>query len=200
MWFSKRSDAIDELWLWFTANRRRLEAEEPDLDAHRLLSEHLKRIDRGLTYEMAPAWEIAISADGCPELMELVEQIVSKAPKMEGWHVVAFRQPSAEPIMISAFDSELTATNVTFSVEDERDGVADLVLYVPGLTEDTYRHLAHCSMLLLESLIGEYDVMTRLGEVDYESADEMPQDARPLTELPMLVSELRFGPTPQSGS
>jgi hypothetical protein len=191
----RRSDAIEELWQWFSANRHRFEVEEPEMDAYKDLTLMLKSVDKGLAYEIAKGnlWELAISADGSPELIPTVEKIVSCAPKVEGWHIVAFRQPSVEPLVIAVYDVELTAENVFFSVESGAKGVVDLVLYLPGIADENFRHLAHCAMLLMESLVGELDVMTRIGEIEYEAADDLPATAFPLSELPRVVAELRFG-------
>ncbi|HSI73369.1 MAG TPA: hypothetical protein VK934_09330 [Fimbriimonas sp.] len=191
----RRTDATEELWQWFSANRHRFEIEEPELEAYRELTLMLKSIDKGLSYEIAKGtlWELAVSADGSPELIPMVERVVSCAPKLDRWHIVAFRQPSAEPLTIAVYETELTAENVYFGIERTEKGVVDVVLYLPGIADESFRHLAHCAMLLMESLIGELDVMTRIGEIEYESADNLPEGALPLTELPRVVAELRFG-------
>jgi hypothetical protein len=186
MWpFSKRNGATTELWQWFSSNCRRFEAEEPDQEAYRQLGSLIKDIDRGLTYEIArgETWELAISADGAPELISTVQDVVSHAPKVNGWSIVAFRQPSMEPPLITAFDQELTSENVFFSIDETRDGVCDLTLYMPGIDDENYRHMAHCAMLLMESMIGELAVMTRIGEIEYESAEDLPKEAKPLSNL-----------------
>ena len=181
--------------------------EEPDQEAYRQLTSLIKGVDRGLTYEMAhgETWEIAISADGMPELIPTVRAVVEQAPAINGWKVLAFRQASTVPPVITVFDQELTPENVFFSVEGAKDGVSDLVLYMPGIQDETtfdmvgmastfglteqgyFRHMAHCAMLLMEALIGEHAVMTRIGEVEYESSEGMPEGARPLAELPSVV-------------
>ncbi len=163
--------------------------DEPDQEAYRQLTAQLKAVDRGLTYEMGrgETWEIIVSADGAPELVPAVQAVVAQALKVSGWKVVAFRQPSPEPPVITVFEEELTAENVFFVVESTREGTSDLVLYLPGIEDFNYRHMAHCAMLMMESLIGELAVMTTIGEIEYESTEEMPPEAQPLSMLPLSI-------------
>jgi hypothetical protein len=184
--FLRRKPPIDDFWQWFKANRQRLQGETlVDETVFKQMGQQLRRIDRGLTYEILTGdkRELQISADGRPELIDLVEAIVSAAPKIDGWTILAFRQPKPEPIVIDVYDSVLSAENLFFTVDQQKDGLVDITVYVPGLTEENYRHLAHCAMMVMESVVGEYDLMTKIDQIEYEEASEKPDDASPIRNL-----------------
>jgi hypothetical protein len=45
--------------------------------------------------------------------------------------------------------------------------------------------------LQLDSVLGEYDVETKLGEIDIEPGASLPKDVRPLDDLPGVVDALK---------
>src|SRR5688572_23634086 len=80
-------ERISQFWTWFQANQQLLSStENPGDKVHVELSENLKSIEEGLTFEIGKAAgekrELAVSADGIPELFPLVKQVVASAPKM----------------------------------------------------------------------------------------------------------------------
>ena len=66
----------------------------------------------------------------------------------------------------------------------------DLALYVPGIGGDDDKNIRYVTYLLLDATLGEYDVETKLGRLDFRSASAKPADARPLAQLPALVDGL----------
>src|SRR5687767_9769987 len=115
--FLHRKPPIEDLWQWFGSNRQRLEREGGDEHALRQLSQWLRNIEKGLTFDIrrdGTAHELEISADGIPELISSVREIIGKAPEIKGWTFVAFRQPRPVPVEIDVYDQVLTADNVHF--------------------------------------------------------------------------------------
>lgn len=182
--FPRKEPPIDELWQWFKINHRRLEgASATDEQAFRQLSNLFRRIDRNMTYDVRhdDQWELQVSADGIPELIPMVREVVDKAPRLEGWQVSAFRKPKDRPATITAYDQVFNSDTVRYTLEQGKR----LTLYIPGLTEENYRHLSHCAVIIVESLIGEYPLMTQIEELDYaELPEPAPAQLRPLSELP----------------
>jgi hypothetical protein len=58
---------------------------------------------------------------------------------------------------------------------------------IPGYNEaeqDTYASIGY---LFLDQALGEFDVETRVGQIDFEATSEHHTEAKPLRELPALV-------------
>ncbi len=189
----RRSSPIDEFWIWFSENASRFESQEALAELpFKELSKRLNRIDKGLVFEVGQATphQLTISADGIPELIPTVRKVVEAAPQIEGWTVLAFRQPLTEPVQIEFQDHTLTIDDIFFAVR-KMDKVADLDIYVDGLHEQNYKHLAHCTFLLMDSLVGEYAVMTCLGELEFLPLSEATDiEKHPLSKLPELLRDV----------
>jgi hypothetical protein len=64
---------------------------------------------------------------------------------------------------------------------------------VNGLTPANRDQLAHPGFLLLDGALGEYDVETKLGSIEFEPmpAEDRRDGLRPFRELPAVVDGLR---------
>jgi hypothetical protein len=64
----------------------------------------------------------------------------------------------------------------------------DVAIYGPGPVDDPMKTAV---FLLLDSALGEYDVETRLGEIQILDGKQAPADARPFSQLAALVDAKR---------
>ena len=104
------------------------------------LSAQLHQIDDNLVYEISSAnsgtRELVISADGIQESFPSVVALTKAAPEVKGWTITAFRPRVDIAQFTLRFDGrDLAAKDYYFSLQPEGEHI-DLVLYVPGLTED----------------------------------------------------------------
>lgn len=196
-----KPDPIDNFWHWFTKNQQRLRNFEsnPDKYLGELLAQ-AKKIKNGLAIELAPPQNgvinLTISADGNVELFELVRQVVDKAPVIKGWKIFAFRQrmpPSAiKEMTIQVGELRLEPAKMKFLPVIE-DGKLNIIIYLAGVTEDNYQHVAYAGLTLLDNILGEYDCVTKVHSYDFhELPDPKLKDGpvpRPLPELPVFVDE-----------
>src|SRR5215471_3511613 len=112
-----RTEMISKLWAWFDSYKSGIDdatlMEEQNLDE---ILERISRIEPGLAVELAVREdgikEMTISPDGVRERFSIVEQIVSQAPSMEGWEVIAFRQPIGTDFSLRCGDLELTPSEL----------------------------------------------------------------------------------------
>ena len=178
-------------WVWFTENELRLrKAAEADAQAvveGDPMNAELEKVHPGLLFELSQQTidgkqEIIISADGNREVFPAVKALVQAAPPLEHWHVTAFRQPWSE------LDFELAMGDVVLSPQtvfyrSAPDGKKlGITIYLPGdLSEQDPAKLA--SFILLDHILGEYDVETRLGSIEWAV---LPQDTGELTPLAEL--------------
>lgn len=189
-----RTDIITEFWAWFLSYRDQIgSATLPDglhLDE---IVEHIGRIEPGLAVEISGredgVKEMAVSADGVRELFPIVEQIVSQAPSMEGWEVIAFRQPVKGDFSLQCDDLELRPSALHFQPIEE-DGALDIIVYGQGFSDRDRDQLSYYGLIMMDNLLGEYDCVTQVRHYDFqELPDEKDRDGLlPLSELPSFIS------------
>jgi hypothetical protein len=174
-------------WKWFDAHKDEVakikRADEPIADQ---LAAELHKISPDLTFEMGIGTtpkELIISAGGIKSVFPTVNRLVAAAPAIPGWKVIALR-PRKPMTEIQLGDGK------TFAMDDMRVSVSDagdkldVTIFVKGRPVDNATKNA--VYLLLDCLLGEYDVETRLGGIDIEGA-AAPASAKPFKELATLV-------------
>ncbi len=178
-WFDSYQDGIDDVIPW----------QEEHLDE---ILERLSRIEPGLAVELGVredgVTEMTISADGVRERFPIVEQIVSQAPSMEGWEVIAFRQPIKADFSLTCGDLELRPAELYFQPLEE-DGALDIIVYGQGFCDQDKDDLGYHGLIMIDSLIGEYDCVTQVRHYDFqELPDEQDREGLlPLSQLPSFI-------------
>ncbi|MGB0663679.1 MAG: hypothetical protein ACPGMR_07820 [Pontibacterium sp.] len=158
---------------------------ENEFDADFLLEDYrhrLHQIDRNLTFHFQTEGEgteieMVFGCDGFPESIQSVLSLVGEAPVLDGIRFKAFNQRS-NPIPNDVY------------VGDECCNINDYwyrLRLVEGrlLLEVYMKHLPKVLdldprvegvMIFLDTLIGEYEVMTRISQLDWFELPEMPED------------------------
>jgi hypothetical protein len=190
--FFKKADAEAHFWKWFALHEN--EYYNYPLDEQELifdrLSEALSKIDRDLTFEFGPTSsdgkkEFVISAGGIYSAFPSVIHLVSKAPPLERWKITAFR-PRTPGSEIHFNDVILSEKDVFFRY-GKSDGKIDIVLFIKGYEEQPNYDMA--VYLLLDSVLGEYDVETQIGGIERRAFDDTEENIYPITELAKMVDE-----------
>lgn len=191
--FSKGSPE-ERFWEWFLQNRPQIRAvktgTEPVIGQ---IAKRLASVHKDLVWVAGKGsdgvHEFIISADGIREMIPKVKSLVDAAPDMAGWRIIAFR-PREPGLGVKMANRELTSDSIFFvsAVNGEK---LDIDLYIDGLNASNFRDLAQCCFILLDSTIGEYDVMTRIGEIDFKPLIEADGRQRPLTQLAEEVDALK---------
>ena len=191
------TDPQTEFWQWFESNIDRFNRFEDDQQSlMRELSAQLHQIDDNLVYEISSAnsgmRELVISADGIKESFTSVVALSKAAPEIKGWTITAFRPRVDIAEFTLRFDGrELAAKDYYFWLQSEDESI-DLILYVPGLSEENRNEFVNACYVLLDMAIGEYDVATKIRYIDHQAlmpTTEM-EGLKPLTELPKEFDEL----------
>jgi hypothetical protein len=96
----KKKDKIEVFWKWFAENKNTFEQTDSmtrDENLNLILSK-IHDIEYGLSVEISEETkgirELTISPEGDKEKFQIVKDIVSKAPQIQGWTIIAFRQPA----------------------------------------------------------------------------------------------------------
>jgi hypothetical protein len=182
-----------EFWDWFTKHSDdffHLNEENYDF-LFTKLNKQLSKVNRDLTYEFSAELidgnrEFIISADGIYSAFPDVIQLVETAPEINDFKIIAFRQRGND-FNIQYNEVELDPANVFFSylVQDHH---IDIILYIKGYDPNN-QDWEGAAFILLDTLIGEYDVVTKIGEIDFRPFQEN-FDNKPVTELPNLVDNI----------
>ena len=183
--------AIATFWTWFGAHAKALH-DDPDLRATmQTISDQLDKIECDVFAEIAQQADtrtLVLTADGKKEHFPLIKDIYAARADAAGWKVVAFRQrtPPAEAMPIEIDGKTLDPKTMKFTAKKNGDKL-DIVVFVPGFT--TIDDLGSGAFVVLDHTVGEYDLETKIGAIDWQSTKKAPADARPLVELPKMVDE-----------
>jgi hypothetical protein len=183
-----------EFWTWFAANESLLLDIGKDTGhVVQAILGRMESVHEALAFDLGPEKDgrrqFVVTACGDPLGFPAVVKLVSAAPALRRWTVTAFR-PRREPR--GSFQlhcgGEIALEEVRFVAEPAGDRL-HLDLFVPGYRPrfaEEYEIVGH---LILDLVLGEFDAMTRLGEV---SVGPLPPDveSRPLAELPGLVDAI----------
>jgi len=183
-------------WKWFQDTEKSLFSFEDTADMllPQILLE-LQKIHEELVFEVGPkidgVREFVISANGAKTAFSYVIELAQSSPEFERWDIIPFRQrKDIFDMEIEIGDTVLVPQDIQFSFEKEKERI-HLTIYVDGLDiedEQTY----HLVFLLLDNIIGEYDVEMKIGDIDVLDAEDMDEDESvfPLTRLPHVVDSL----------
>ena len=143
--------------------------------------------------------EIVVTANGDPAAFGVVLDLVANAPEIPGFFLRAFRPrlsaKTAPHMAVRYGETTLGMSDVTYRCTLAKTGdCVDLLLGIPGYNDSESLEspgnslVAGAAVLLLDHVLGEYDSVTRVGEL---AATGMPiLGARTLDTLPSAVDAL----------
>lgn len=188
---SAASDATTTLafWKWFEANAVALRAEKNLQQAMETINDQLERIYPGLVAELGQDGDrrtLVISADGNKKFFPLVQEVYAARPSLSGWNVVAFRQRDKYPFPIEMHGITLDPRAMKYLAEREPDKLS-ITVFVPGFTEND--EMKQGLYMVLDHTLGEFDMETRIGGIEFAALEKAPGDAAPLAGLPELIDQ-----------
>lgn len=71
---------------------------------------------------------------------------------------------------------------------DQHNNLVNVIIYMKGFTEEN-EDFIDAAFILLDNLVGEYDVGVKIGEIEFRSY-QGEQGAVPIKELPAVVDAL----------
>lgn len=186
---SSADTAAGRFWRWFEANAKDLRA-EPDLPkTMERISEALAKEHKGVFAEIGSDGSdrlLVLSVDGDKKLFPMVEQLYAVRPKVPGWKLIAFRQRDASLSTIEMNGRKLEPKAMKF-IAERHGALFDVTVYVPGFT--TADDFGNILFIALDHVVGEYDMETRIGGIEWAKLEAAPATARPLADLPKLIDE-----------
>jgi hypothetical protein len=188
-----------KFWNWFEKNNEKFLENVDNIELRESLFEELTielhKINKELTFEFSPInengiRELTISADGLKEVFPYVIKLVETAPEIPNWKINAFRQRvPGNDLEISFGDFSIKYSDIYFKYAEDGDKIG-LVLYVRNF--DNSGRSKNIIYILLDSLIGEYDVETLISWIEWEKLDESEIETLiPLVELRDLIDKAK---------
>ena len=176
---SNENTKDDKFWIWFSKNEKNIyenvDKENLREDIYDQISAEISKIDENLVFEIAPIQkdgkrEFSISADGILESFPKVETLISKRPKLNNWNFTAFRQRIAgDDLEINYMNYKIGYDDIfyRFSTENNQLGIE---LNIRNYDETG--NMQNAIYLLLDSLLGEYDVTKNIDWIEWNKLNE----------------------------
>jgi hypothetical protein len=169
------NDPVLLFWHWFAENKDWFNNMEEDKEQKlQILLGELKNIKEGFAVEISSESdgyrEIVISADGDLELFPFVEEIIEKAPEIEGWKTIGFRQRQGCDFTITAGKLILDPSEMFFEPVVENHEL-NMIIYVKGIRDHDQLIVAYYCLLVMDVILGEFDCVTKVGHYDFFDLD-----------------------------
>lgn len=186
-----------KFWGWFQQHSAELlkinTGMEPEFEE---LRKRLEEYDEGLTFEFGP-WdlktkrrEFTLSAQGNVLKFPKVEKLFAAAPPLDRWQVFAFRQRKDLDLGVQVAGMSLFPEEFKYMAAYKGQQL-DLDLYVPELDANNQAELKQATMLILDIVLGEYDLAMRLDNLKLHPQSEAPEEAKALPQLRDEVDSLK---------
>ena len=188
----------DKFWNWFTKNQQTYYDEIENLEIRERifsdLSTELKKVHQDLVFEFSPIHEngireFTVSAEGMKELFPIVEKLIDKAPIIENWQFNAFRQRiPGDDFEIQYGDFKIGYSDIYFRYVDGQYGKLGIELNIRNY--DGNGQTQNAIYILLDGLIGEYDITMGIDWIDWVKLDESNiENLNPISSLRTLIDQ-----------
>jgi hypothetical protein len=177
-------EAAQEFWRWFTKNQRRFRnVEVPEKEA--LLDEiqeHLHEYCPDLYFEIGgmpgETTELIITAEGKQALFALVEDLIARAPALEGWSFIAFKPPHGFDFVTrygrATVDPE-TCWFLPLESPSEPNRVG-LRVGCPNYDATLKSDFGNAVLVVLDTALGELRAAREIAGVEVVAAPQAPED------------------------
>ena len=194
--FKKRTK-FEEFWEWFSEHEEfiRNNLEQNTDEVASLVTEKIKTIHPNIYFEIPflvtnDKRDFIISADGDYDVFDEVIDLCDIAPTYTHWNIIPFRPRTYQE------DQTIDMDGITLSYEDIyfqydlTDLPIDVNVYIRGYDGKDNRFI-HAYFILLDTLIGEFDAVTVIGETSVHTlTEEDIPNLIPIKKIRDLVDDL----------
>lgn len=187
----------EDFWKWFSENQNELyKFENNQEEIFDELHGKLIEIDSNLVFEFSPirkdsTREFTISADGITESFPAVIKLVNAAPKFRKWKIKAFRQRNPGDDLEIVYDGSLKISyeDIYFRYSKDSDKIG-IELNIQNYKDSP--NVNNAIYILLDGLIGEYDMETKISWIEIKKLEERKIDSLyRIVELRKIVDDLK---------
>jgi len=196
--FSKKTEAIksyEDFWNWFRTNERpffnviknRGDFEEVFFDK---LSPKLNELKQGFFYLTGMVdehtCELVITADGTVRNIVFVEELVSSAPKIDGWKFTALKPTmDIKGVDIQMAGHKFNSESLSFypiehvGYPDE----IDLTIVYSDYIEENKNNIVVGTNIFLENYLGELELVETIDSISIIGKDNAENELIPISKL-----------------
>ena len=193
----KKKTKYELFWEWFLEKEHFIfdNIEENGTEIAVMIQKELKEVHPDLQFEIPflivnEKRDMIVSADGVQSLFDEVVALHDAAPEFKLWNIIAFRPRTYQE------DQTIEMEGITLSYEDIyfqydlTDLPIDINVYIRGYDGKDNRYI-HAYFILLDTLVGEYDAVTLIGDT-YPSRliEDDIKDLIPIIKIRELLDEL----------
>jgi hypothetical protein len=161
--------AIKEFWLAFLRSEEAMFAGgEPGGELLGLIARVHPDLELDIGTVVSGVRSLVISAGGIREAFASVEALARGAPPLRRWRVVRYRQRHSVRANFAFQGLSLSPGNIRFAISSGGPG-SGIVLYMPGYTREEHSRYLALALMMLDALLGEYDVEMKLGSIVIEA-------------------------------
>jgi hypothetical protein len=186
-----------QFWDWFLTNKVELEqfissGSDDYYLYHKMISElknYNENVVAELTMNVSNKYVLIITCDGKRDGIGYVETLYDKAPAIENWVIQKFRSPGhVRELNYQGLTVKPSDIKIRYAISEH---YYDLELFIKGYTESDQRYMS-LAFLYLDHLVGEYNVMTRIGTIDFKKLSLFTKTSGMITleELRVVIEKL----------
>ena len=183
---TRGSAATAAFWTWFADHATELANDSGLVRAMTRINDQLQPTHPGIFVELGVEGQrrtLVITADGDRANFAMVQAVYRARPMVAGWNIVAFRQRDNASTAIEIDGASLDPATMTFVAGREGDKLS-IRVYVPAFAGERMKVGLY---VVLDHIVGEYDMETRIGGIDFAPIEKAPATAQPLRALPALI-------------
>ncbi len=178
-------EKIKHFWNWVEANVDNIFAEELSLQSasfKTLLSE-LKEIDPDLEARIdSDNRTLMVSPSGYLDLLELVDEIVETSPIKDRVKCTACFPRSAPPSTVVIDTTQYSLDQFQYILCPGR-GLVNIFIAIPNFSLENENNYEELVFSLLDSILGERDVITKVGDIIFCSREDLAGEPQELSKL-----------------
>jgi hypothetical protein len=190
-------DAGEAFWQWFRAHSAELRKVTDGRESIcSKLEAQMQAVHHGLTFAFGRKVdgdrEFIVSADGARPIFPVVQKLVTSAPGIPGWKIIAFRPAGGWGLKFKMDGLIMAADDIWYAAQMNGE-VIDLALYVDySAVKADAKSVAQGACILLDHGLGEYIVGTRIGRIDFQPLPDDPLSSglKPLPEITEAMHKL----------
>lgn len=197
---NQQQDSTTRFWLWFTKTASAITDafhtnDMPKLTALSVEANHeIKKISPGLICEFARNndtgnLDITISANADVRYLDAVTTVCHKAPNIQGWSVIAFRQRKPRFGQDDTWTTPIAPDTIWYKSRIIGNGV-ELTLYIKEITDANRRPMLAAVHVVLCALVGEYTLATKVRRIDWRPLTQESHEMKKLIDLPTELDSL----------
>lgn len=185
----------DDFWNWFIKHEQKFHntvktQQNIEVDFFDKIAPKLNQLKEGIYFLKGMLDEntvdLILTADGNIKNLYFVEELVARAPKLEGWKFRAHKPAiGIENANIKMADYEFGVDNMSF-YDDSSSNYPDeinIAIIHDDFNEENKRDIMNGCYILLDNYLGELNLATKIDNIEFVAKNKAQKELVPLSKL-----------------